>query len=65
MAEIDNSPIYAQMQLKKDQIVGAASRMVKDHDSDNVRGMTEIPYRFIEEINNLLFELDQLRIQAR
>jgi len=65
MAEIDNSLLWAKIHLKKDQIVGAASRMVKDHDSDNVRGMTEVPHRFIEEMNNLLFELDQLCIQVK
>ena len=52
--------LQAKKQLLKDQIVSTASQMVKDHDGDVVRGMTEIAFRWIEKLNDLLFDLDNL-----
>lgn len=51
--------LQTQKQLLKDQIVETASRMVKDHDSDIVRGMTEIAATWITELDNLLYKLDE------
>ena len=48
------------IQIKKEEIVDIVSRMVKDHDSPEVGGMTEIPMRFIKDLDQLLFELGQL-----
>lgn len=47
-------------QLKKDQIVKCSSNLVKDCDFDNKSGMTEVAFRFMTELNQLLFELDEI-----
>lgn len=52
--------LQVERQLKKDQIVEAVSRMIKDHDSPDVRGMTEIATRWIKDLDQLLFELQQI-----
>lgn len=51
---------HIQKQLLKDHIVTTASRMVKDHDSDVVRGMTEIPARWIDKLNEMFIQLDKM-----
>lgn len=52
--------LQVQRQLKKDEIVDKASRMIKDHDSPIVKGMTEIANRWIQELDKLFFELKEI-----
>lgn len=52
--------LLIEKQLKKDQIVDTVSRMVKDHDSPTVRGMTEIAARWVTTLDTHLFELQQI-----
>ena len=60
LKEQDLLVLYAEKELKRDQIVYCASRMIKDIDSEPVRGMIEVGNRFVEELNNLMFDLGQI-----
>ena len=42
-----------------EKITHKASEMVKDHDQPVEGGMTEVPYMYLRELNDLLFELDK------
>jgi len=43
-----------------EDIAFTVSRMVKDHDSPEVRGMTEIGIRWISQLNDHLTRLDSV-----
>lgn len=43
-----------------EDIAFTVSRMVKEHDSDEVRGMTEIGIRWINQLNDHLIRLDKI-----
>lgn len=48
MGRKSKAVLQTERQLIKDDIVAAASKLVKDHDAPIVRGMTEIGYRWIK-----------------
>ena len=50
-------------ELKKDEVISAASNLVKDHDDTNNSGMTEVSLRLLMELDNKLFELNQIENQ--
>ncbi len=52
--------LQTEKQFLKDEIVHTASRMIKDHDDDIRGGMTEIAAKWINELDALLFRLDQI-----
>ena len=46
--------------LLAEDILFMTSRMLKDHDSPDVRGMTEIATRWIDILDKLMQQLDAL-----
>ena len=56
--------LQAEHQLKKDQIIESASRLVKDSEED-VKGMTEVSTSKLKELDNLLHELGQIEHKLR
>lgn len=55
--------LQMQRQIKKDEIVDMVSRMVKDDEHVEIRGMTEVAYHWITDIDQKLFELQQIENQ--
>lgn len=43
-----------------EKISNKASEMVKDHDQPVEGGMTEVPFMYLRELDDLLFELDKI-----
>jgi len=56
--------LQAEHQLKKDQIVEMASKVVKESEED-IRGMTNVPTLYLSQLDTLLFELDQIDHKLR
>ena len=51
--------------LLKDEIVEIASRLVKQDDQPRKGGMVEVTYRFLDELDAKLHELDQIDLQIK
>ena len=51
--------------LLKDEIVEIASRLVKQDDQPRKGGIVEVPYRFLDELDAKLHELDQIDLQIK
>jgi hypothetical protein len=59
----DKHILLVEKEIKKDEVIAAASRLVKDHDDTDNRGMTEVSYRLLMEVDKCLFELQQIENQ--
>lgn len=55
--------LQVQKQLKKEQIVDAVSRFIKDTPNETTGGMMEVPYRWIGELEKLLYQLQKIENQ--
>lgn len=51
--------------LIKDEIVEIASRLVKQDDQPRKGGMVEVPYMFLDQLNNKLYELDKIDLEIK
>lgn len=57
--KMEREILIEKRKLILEDIAFTASRMVKDVDSPDVRGMTEVPTRWLKLIDENLFRLDQ------
>lgn len=63
MQTMTREQLFAQRIFLKDEIVDQVSRMIKDHDQPVVKGMTEIPHRYILSLDEKLFKLQEVENQ--
>ncbi len=60
LKEQDLLLLYVEKELKRELIVNCSSRLIKDIDTEPIKGMIEVANRYIEELNSHMFDLDKI-----